>query len=251
MKAGSVAVICFSALALVGVAFGIGAAMRSPLFIVQVVEVADLPENSPIDAATVSKLAAVPIGKENLFKLDLLSIEQRVKKHPWVKAVQLHKRFPQTLAIEVVLRQPRALLQGEKGQMSYVDADGNVFGKVNLAVQPDLPLLSGAMDLSKRIGSLHLLDLWDSEQVVKVAQLSSITYEEERGYRLLVSYPMRQGGGLGRTMVDLGNEINADISAQFGRLKQVVRYLSDHSISVRQVWADADKKIIVKTVRGS
>ena len=45
--------------------------MRSPMFILQVVEVADQPESAPVDAQTISDLAALPVGRINLFDLDL------------------------------------------------------------------------------------------------------------------------------------------------------------------------------------
>ena len=54
-----------------------------------------------------------------------------------------------------------------------------------------------------------------------------------------------------RTMIDLGQEIDGGIDSRIAALSAVINYLSDHSMPVRQIWAEVDKKIVVKTVHGS
>jgi len=243
-----------SLVALGGVIYGARTAMRSPMFILQVVELSDLPEAAPVDAQAITQLAAVPVGQVNLFDLDLKPIEERVLSHPWIREVSLEKHFPQTLSISIVFREPQALLQAENGALSYVDQGGKVFGQVNLMVQPDLPVISasGAAHISD---ALQLIHGWDQSELSKAAQLSLLQWDSERGFRALVSYPLDPPAALGargRTFVDLGQDLDAaTVSAQFERLSRVFRYLSTNRVLARQVWADAGKKIVVKTAHGS
>src|SRR5437879_5630234 len=77
---------------------GVYFSVHAPLFLLQVVEVADLPEQAPIDSQALVNLAAVSVGHVSLFDLDLKAVESRILAHPWIREVRLQKRFPQTLS---------------------------------------------------------------------------------------------------------------------------------------------------------
>ncbi len=248
---------CFSLLAIAGIAWGVRAALRSPLFLVQVVEinpvgtpdVGDAP--LPVDDQALTELAAIPVGQVNLFALDLKGVENRLLANPWIREVTIQKRFPQTVSIGVTFRSPKALLQGENGLLAYVDQDGRVFGKANLLIYPDLPVLSGfgqdSLSRSQRLQeALAVVTHWPARS----AELSALSWDDERGLRALASYSPS-----GKTMVDLGADVAAGdvnfLTEHFERLSRVFEYLRKNSISARQIWADAGKKIVVKTTRGS
>ena len=175
--------------------------------------------------------------------------------------MRLQKRFPQTLSIAVTFRQPQALLQGEHGSLSYVDQDGMVFGQVNLLHQPDLPVLQG-LDSAPAGGprtlrvvrvqeALRLIAGWDASPVAGIAQISTLTWDAERGFRAWVTYSMGKEEVHGRVLVDLGQEVYADMATQFSRLSRVFNYLSVNRVAARQIWADSGKKIVVRTAHGS
>jgi cell division septal protein FtsQ len=235
-------IVTASCVVLLAAGYGIHGAMRSPLFLVQVVEITDPPEDAPIDAQEISRLADVPVGQVNLFDLDLRSVERRLMKSPWIKEVRLTKRFPQTLAISVVFREPKALHEGEGGVLNYVDANGQVFGPLTLAYRPDLPVVSGTRDLKSAVA---MLASCESALASSHAQISSLAWDAERGYRALVVYPK------GRTMVTLGRDTGPILDEQLSRLSRVFQYLSENSVPARQIFADSGKKIVVKTARGS
>src|SRR3954464_8968761 len=102
-------IISASICSLCAAVWGVYSALHSPLFVVQVVEVADLADRSPVDAQTISDLAFVPVGKISLFDLDLNQIEKRILTNSWIREVRLQKKFPETLSISVIFKQPRAL----------------------------------------------------------------------------------------------------------------------------------------------
>ena len=248
--------ITLAALALSAILIGSRYAIRSPLFVIQVVEVegsgdaAGETEAPPVDAETITQLAAIPVGAQNLFDLDLKQVEARVLAHEWVRAVRLQKHFPQTVTITPIFRQPRAIVQTDDAGLRYVDADGKIFGKITLADRRDLPVISGFSDSRQVVDALGVLDEWSKSAVGQISQVASLAYEAERGYRALITYPIA-AGVRGRTLVDLGHELGPDLDPQLGRLNQVLHYLITNRLAVRQIWADAGKKVVVKFTRGS
>jgi cell division septal protein FtsQ len=243
-KAGA---LIFTGAVALALAFGIYQAAHSPLFLVQVVELPDQPDHAPVDAQEITRLAAVPVGHEGLFDLDLKVIEQRILKNEWIREVRLQKRFPQTLSISVVYRDPQALFQGTHGALSYVDSTGKVFGRVNLLADRDWVLFSGFSSESdpRILDALKLLKDWDASKLGRISPISEVQWDETRGFRVWVVY------GQARTSVDLGQEIGEERDSQFQNLLQVFRYLSQNSIAASQIWADSGKKIVVRTARRS
>jgi cell division septal protein FtsQ len=242
----------FSLLAVTGAVVGVRAALRSPLFLVEVVEINPSDASMPVDLQELTDLAAIPEGKVNLFALDLKRVEARLLTSPWVREVTIQKRFPQTVSIGVTFRSPKALLQAESGALAYVDQDGKVFGKATLLVYPDLPVLSGfgqdSLSRTQRLQeALAVISHWPAGS----AELSALSWDDERGLRALAAY-----GPTSKTLVDLGTDIGANgdvnlLTEHFERLSRVFEYLRKNSIAARQIWADAGKKIVVKTTRGS
>ncbi len=253
----------FSIITLFLAAYGVYGALHSPLFWIQVVEVNDQPEDAPLDAQEVVQLASVPVGNLSLVDLNLPLIEKRLLQNPWVAEARLTKRFPQTLAISLNYRQPRALIQGRGGKLRYVDSGGEVFGEVSLKAQPDLPVLFGISERAESSDSesatvadaLRILDYFAKPDLVAVSQISSLSWSPEEGFRAWVTYPYRAGGGdvtkTARAVVHLGQRIDDEGDAQFERLKKVFDYLARHPVPARQIYAEASKKIVVKTARGS
>jgi hypothetical protein len=262
-----------SSLAVMGVAgYCVSLAIHSPLFLVQVIEINGEAENSPLDSKTLSSLAAVPIGKVNLFALDLRAIELRMMSNPWIREVRLTKRFPQTLSIGVTFKEPLALTQAENGNVSYVDVTGKAFGNVDLSFQPDLPILVGIADDSRMAKALTFIRNWNASPIAKLAQISTLSWDAEKGFRLWVSYsithpskkreiakrdsaPLRDV--MSRPVIELGTDLQPGVGSEevdafnLQRLSDVLSYLSSKSIASHQIWADSGKKIVVKTAHGS
>jgi hypothetical protein len=280
-------VLTSSTVALVAVTVGVYKAIHSPLFLVQVVEVTTQNASNngdqismsqahpatvagfdgmegqswtPVDADQISNLASIPVGDVNLFDLDLRSVEKRILKNEWIREVKLQKRFPQTLSITAIFREPKAILTLENGSMAYVDTDGKVFGKVNLLSHSDLPILSGfeSENTPELLSSLQLISQWEKSPLGRLTRLESLSLDPERGYRALITYEVKTPAGkrLARVRVDLGLEKEffpqgklAEDAAQ--RLSQVFEYLRQNSVAARQIYADTGKKIVVKTAHGS
>lgn len=256
------AVMVLSAAAVLAAIIGVYRAIHSSLFTVQVVEVTDqvtasqaaaVPADpntqpwTPVDAQTITDLAAVPVGQSNLFDLDLSRVEKRILSNEWIREVRLQKRFPQTLSITTVFKEPKAIIQLDTGALSYVDQDGKVFGKVFLSGPKNLAFISDAdsEDSEQLKGLLKLLADWEADPVSKFARIESLSPSagDEKVYRMMISYNLDHH--LIHARVDLGSDV------PFSRLTQVLDYLHTHHIAARQIFADAGKKIVVKTAHGS
>ena len=254
-------VVIASASLIMTAAFGIRSALHSSLFLVRVVEVADQPDAAPVDAHTITALAAVPVGQINLFDLNLEKIEQRILANSWIREVQLNKRFPQTLSISVKFREPEALLETEHGHLLYIDKEGQTFGPVRLLAQSDLSLVSGVSSKYPAgiSDALKILREWEKTHPVLNpsgngnSQIDTLSWDSERGFRALMTYPVNVNSvqGRARVMVNLGREVDGDLAVRLNRLGQVLNYLGTTDLAVRQIFAELGKKVVVKTARRS
>ena len=273
----------FSLGALGAVAFGVHQGIQSDLFVFNAVEIESSTDVPPYDERTLTDMAQLPIGKVSLFDLDMAAIRRRLMTRDWIKSVRLQKKVPNTLVISVVYRQPKAIVQGLKGALAYTDVDGKVFGKIVLSNIEDLPFLSGfispapfipASDLPRRVegplGSvvqnsermkeaIQFLLAWEESPLNRFSQISSIHWEAERGFRALVVYSMGERhltdssnkNNQVRVIVELGENTDKFLEGKLAQLSTVFQHLSGNSIAARQIWADAGKKIVVKTARDS
>jgi len=93
-------------------------------------------------------------------------IKARMEKHPWVRAVQLEKRFPHTLLVKVEKESPRALVVFER--LYYMNRWGIVFKEVEQGEDIDYPVITGVSRTSDKAGeklnvASAILDAFESE----------------------------------------------------------------------------------------
>ena len=259
-----------SIVTLLTVGVGMRRAMKSPHFTLETIEIETEPEERPLSLTdeAIIKLTGIPVGKISLYELDLPAVERRLLSNEWIREVRLQKGFLHRLLIRLKFREPVAIAQNSRGKLMYVDSEGHIFGTVNLLTFRDLPLLSGfEKEPSTRIKkALQLVNQWETSPAGRISQLSSVYWESDRGYRILVSYPLKtarrakselstsiEEKQLMRTIIDLGDsESEAQWAPNFRRLSKVFAYLGERSIASRRIWADrSGKKIVVKTQSGS
>lgn len=248
--------------ALIALFVGILGVANSDLFTVRVVEVADLggaPADeadrsagsrklTPLDSQQILEIAQVPTESTNLFSLKLSGIEKRLLAHPWIKGATISKRFPQTVSISVVFREPAAIVQNADGALYYVDSDGTAFAPLNLKSNSDLPVLAG-FSPEQIVSALRFLQSWSSLGLDPQCRVSALEWDAEKGLQVMATYALPQFPG--RVRVELGRAFVADPEAQLGRLREVLIYLTKNGIRARQVFADLGKKIVVRIARSS
>lgn len=73
-------------------------------------------------------------------ELNLRDLSELIESHPYVKAARISHQYPRTLQIEIIERQPIALLQTEP--MVMLDSEGFVLPDINNLGNFDLPILT-------------------------------------------------------------------------------------------------------------
>jgi len=74
--------------------------------------------------------------------VDLEGTRQRLLGFGWVKDARVSRRFPDTLVVDIVERQPAAIWQNNQ-RLVLIDNEGVVLQPVQLEAMPDLPLVIG------------------------------------------------------------------------------------------------------------
>ena len=124
------------------------------------------------ELAADQKTTAMPL-------LDVAGIRQRLLEYGWVRDARVSRRFPDTLVIDIVEREPAALWQDED-RLTLIDAEGVVLDRVPVSQMPDLPLLIGK---GANAQALPLDRLLTKAPTLK-AQLVSATWVGERRWDL-------------------------------------------------------------------
>ncbi len=142
----AVAVVGIGAVAGVATFFGLPGAARIELaelaarggYEVEKVEVTGI---SRMDAADVYSIALGEVDR-SMVNVDLERLRQDIMRLPWVKDARVSRRLPDTLAVDIVERQPTAVWQ-HQGQLVLIDASGAELEPVSVEALPDLPLVVG------------------------------------------------------------------------------------------------------------
>ena len=121
-----------------------------------------------------SRTTALPL-------VDVAGIRDKLLGFGWVKDARVSRRYPDTLVIDIVERDPAALWQHGQ-RLSLVDAEGHVLDQVPVTRMPDLPLLMGAGANSHAQGLDRLL----SRAPTIKAQLVSASWIGQRRWDLAV-----------------------------------------------------------------
>ncbi len=111
--------------------------------------------------------------------VDVSAIRRRLLRFGWVKDARVSRRFPDTLVIDIVERQPAALWQ-DKQRLALIDREGVVLDRVPVDRMPDLPLLIGP---GANVKASELNALLDAVPTLK-PQLASATWVGKRRWDL-------------------------------------------------------------------
>ena len=174
--------------------------------------------------ATADELLALSPVKpgDHLLSADVDALEHALARHPWVRRVEVHRRWPPRLDVKVTERTAVALV--DLSGLYLVDAEANVFKRAAAGDGLDLPLVTGVArnDYVQRraavqpllAGALALARAWREDGLDAVAELSEIHVDPGDGTTIYV--------GEEGTQVRLGS---GDLPAKLVRLRNVLSAL--------------------------
>ncbi|MCP3098972.1 FtsQ-type POTRA domain-containing protein [Myxococcus sp. K15C18031901] len=112
-------------------------ALSSPQFGLAAVSFSGLQRSSRVELL---RLAALTKG-QNLWTLDAGALERAMLQHPWVKRVEVTRRFPNRVSVAVTEHVPEAM--AVLGELYVLDEEGEPFKRVTPGDGLDLPLVTG------------------------------------------------------------------------------------------------------------
>jgi len=156
----------------------------------------------------------------SLLALNLNKIKDNIERHPWIRTVELEKRFPNHLIIKADREVPLALVALDK--LAYLNSQGKIFKEVEGNDDKDFPIITGISrsdhDLDERLNlAVRMLDLFESQTgPLSLRDISEIHFSDE-GEVFLYSVGMP-------AVVKMGNK---DLDIKKGELIKIFKYLEE------------------------
>jgi cell division septal protein FtsQ len=153
----------------------------------------------------------------SLLALNLNEVKERMESHPWVRSVDLEKRFPHTLIINTERELPVALVVSD--ELSYMNRWGKVFKDVGWEEDKDFPLVTGT---SKR-GNI-------SNEQLKIAAFVLDLFRSETGawsHRELSEIHIGEDGDVSLYLLSIPAVIRMG-SKELGIKKDELKKITDH-----------------------
>ena len=218
--------LCGLALLIVGAGFGaqIGWqwAQVSPRFALQTIAISG---NTRATDSELTRLGALG-ESQNLFQLDVAAIERALGSHPWVRTVEVTRRFPSRLGIAVTEHEPAAVVS--LGELYLVNEDGLPFKRLQPQDDLDLPLITGLdrdgytarpLEAHDRIlSALEVLKAWSPAPSELRTSVHGVTVVQADGVEI------RLGEG--------------DIAAKLERLARVRKELQSRKLTAEVIRLD-------------
>lgn len=189
-------------------------------------------------------LAGVKLG-DSMLKLDLTRIGGNLGKNPWFEDIKVRRRFPGTLSIDVIEREPAAVVN--MGYLFYVDSKGNIFKPLTSGDGLDYPIVTGVAveDLNRdpagtketMQAALGILGLLKKGAAFSLDDISEIHVDKGYGFTLFTA--------MGGIPVKLGDGAYAE---KLGRLSRIYRDLAVQVTALEYIDLNYPDKIVVKKV---
>jgi cell division protein FtsQ len=146
---------------------------------------------SRASAQDLLELSPVQRG-DHLLLCDTALVEAALRRHPWIRSVEVRRRLPPALEVRVVERRPVAIV--ELGGLYLVDSTGEVFKRALPGDGLDLPVVTGIgrdawVDRRAEVepllhGALALLDHWAERGLDRHAPVSELHIDADYGTTL-------------------------------------------------------------------
>ena len=159
-------------------------------------------------------------GDVSLLSIDLNEIKENIEKRPWIRTVDLEKRFPHTLILGVKKEKAWALVAAD--ELYYMNRWGEVFTEAGETGELDYPIITG-------IGKD---EIDGNERLVCAVEVLSLLEKEETPCSLneLSEIHVKKDGNVALYFSSLPLAINrrgSELSERIGDLRKLVKHLKD------------------------
>jgi cell division protein FtsQ len=181
----------------------------------------------------------------SLLGIHLNDLKQRLERHPWIRAVELEKRFPHTILIRAEQEVPVAIVALDT--LTYMNRWGSVIKEVQLEDKTDYPIITGISE--------------DKNEMAKQLQLAACvlgTLESETGpwsSTNLAEIHVSQNGNVCLYSVSLPLVIKMrgiDVEAKKDHLRRIITHLKKTGLihTVKVIDLNYQNSIVVSFDKG-
>lgn len=181
----------------------------------------------------------------SLLAIDITELKKKLESHPWIRNVDIEKRFPHRLVIRAQKEVPRALIAFEK--LAYVNRWGEVFSDEIRSDDMDYPVITGLkrdeIDMDKRLRlAVNILDVLETEPgPLSIKEISEIHLEKDGDVSLYsVSIPIAV------------NIRGTELSGKKEKLRKIINHLESKNLihTVKKIDMNFDNGAIVSFRKG-
>jgi cell division protein FtsQ len=169
-----------------------GFLLSTPFFAIKETSVRGVKELTEKEVLTLAGIKP----QQNLLALNTETLVRRVATNPWVKNIYVGKELPNRIVLEVWERVPVALVKQEE-DFYLIDIEGNIFKKLAVTDEVDLPVLTSSEgeDVTKArllLSSLNLLkSIAASKQYAYLGSISEVNVDDLFGMSMLTDSGMQ------------------------------------------------------------
>lgn len=217
-------------------------AAKNGIFSVHKIEVVSTKDDQPPQAyedyflKLKSKLSR--FDGQNLWSIDLQSIADVASGESWVQTVEVYRRFPQTLRLEIKTKPSVAVFMSSQGDFHLIGSDGTLMPKIEETKAPKLPVIQDSRIVKNDNTKSKVAKL-----LSEVSREGELTLETVSDVSLGIKDEIWLTHLQTKSLIKLGDENVAIKSARVGK---VLEYLDHNNLKGRVIDADFSKKVLVK-----
>lgn len=131
---------------------------------------------------------------DNIFLVETREAAKRLESLPWIEGAEVRLRFPQGVAIEVLERVPRALV--DLGHLYLADEGGDIFKRAMPSDPLDLPVITGlpreewnhaeAMARQRLVATLEALEIIERHPMIESFPIQQLHVDEAEDLTLVL-----------------------------------------------------------------
>lgn len=174
----------------------------------------------------------------SLWSLEMGDISRKIAGLNWIETHSISRSWPAGLTVKIRAQEVKALYLGKNNRLIPVIRAGQMLDPVDASLAPDVAVLDGILFQARpelRQKAIELLDDIPAEGTFSRKTVSEIRWNPKEGFNVR----MVRGG----VDVNLGEDRFAIKAARVG---QVMDYLSNRGVAVKEFDANLSKKVLVR-----